>query len=163
MEKPDIIFYDRWGNIKQPGKDDIVRDRTGAFAITIAKGHLLLTWQSHAPEVPELPGGGVDDGEDTWTAMTREFYEEAGINLTVPESAIAYKQYIGYYADDLNEYWRYTQSYFLLQGTDIDLLFFSGEKRSPEDGKVMWIDLADTKTMPIHYCHSLALQNCTYQ
>lgn len=158
----EITFYDRWGKARQPNATDVIKNRTGAFAITVAKNSLLLTWQLYAPKVPELPGGGADPGENLWAAMAREFYEETGITLKISEHAPAYQQFIGFYADDVNEYWRYNQTYFLLQGKEVDALFFTDERTSPEDGKVMWVDFAKAKKLPIHYCHSIALQNCIF-
>ncbi len=158
----EITFYDRWGKIRPPRATDVIKNRTGAFAIAVAENSLLLTWQAHATEVPELPGGGADPGENLWTAMAREFYEETGITLTMPELAPTYRQQVGFYADDDNEYWRYDQTYFLLHGTEVNVMFFMDERTSPEHGKVMWVDFAKAKSLPIHYCHSIALQNCIF-
>ena len=52
--------------------------RPGVYAILVRRDEILLTHQS-APE-PEfqLPGGGIDPGENPIPALHREIYEETG-------------------------------------------------------------------------------------
>lgn len=53
--------------------------RPGAYAILVRNGHVLLTLQDNLkePEV-QLPGGGVDPGENPVPALHREILEETG-------------------------------------------------------------------------------------
>ena len=54
------------------------RLRPGAYAILERKGQILLTHQSEPiPEV-QLPGGGIDAGEQVIPALHREIAEETG-------------------------------------------------------------------------------------
>lgn len=69
--------------IGEPVRPDIkYRSRPGAYAILARNGRLLLTHQS-APE-PEfqLPGGGIDPGEQMIFALHREIFEETGWRAT---------------------------------------------------------------------------------
>lgn len=52
--------------------------RPGAYAILLRKGDVLLTHQAEpVPEV-QLPGGGIDPGEQVLPALHREILEETG-------------------------------------------------------------------------------------
>ncbi len=54
------------------------RLRPGAYAILERQGQILLTHQSEpVPEV-QLPGGGIDAGEQVIPALHREIAEETG-------------------------------------------------------------------------------------
>lgn len=55
--------------------------RTGAYALVVADGAVLLTQLSQdtpAPGIWTLPGGGVDHGEAPDAAVVRELLEETG-------------------------------------------------------------------------------------
>jgi len=43
----------------------------------------MLSAETCAPDVPELPGGGVEDGETLDEATQREWAEEVGIAFEV--------------------------------------------------------------------------------
>ncbi len=54
------------------------KHRPGAYAILERQGHLLLTHQSYPTPEYQLPGGGIDPGEQTLPALHREIEEETG-------------------------------------------------------------------------------------
>lgn len=59
-------------------KDQRYKLRPGAYAILEREGFVLLTHQSApVPEV-QLPGGGIDPGEQIIPALHREIVEETG-------------------------------------------------------------------------------------
>lgn len=57
--------------------------RPGVYAILLRDGAVLVTHQ--ATPVPEiqLPGGGIDAGENPIAALHREVFEETGWHMTV--------------------------------------------------------------------------------
>ncbi|MEI4485337.1 NUDIX hydrolase [Frigidibacter sp. MR17.14] len=76
-----------------PRADQTYRRRPGAYAVLLREGMVLLTHQS-AP-VPEfqLPGGGIDPGEQPIPALTREIYEETGWSAAVERRLGAFRRF----------------------------------------------------------------------
>lgn len=69
------------------------RYRHGVYAILPRDGELLLTFQEEpAPEL-QLPGGGVDAGENPVRALYREVLEETGWSIAAPRRLGAYRRY----------------------------------------------------------------------
>ena len=62
---PSIIFYDRRGDVVNPDAQSIIKPRRGVFALVVAINDdaIMLAAERCAPDVPELPGGGIEDGE----------------------------------------------------------------------------------------------------
>ena len=58
--------------------DRSYRLRPGAYAILLRGRHILLTHQSKPEPEVQLPGGGIDPGEDPIPALHREVLEETG-------------------------------------------------------------------------------------
>lgn len=69
------------------------RLRPGAYAILPREGRLLLTHQSApSPEV-QLPGGGIDPGENALQALHREVFEETGWRIAGPRRLGAFRRF----------------------------------------------------------------------
>lgn len=54
------------------------KHRPGAYAILARNGHILLTHQRDPVPEYQLPGGGIDPGEQMLPALHREIFEETG-------------------------------------------------------------------------------------
>jgi len=69
------------------------RKRAGAYAVLIRDGAVLVTHQ--AAPVPEyqLPGGGIDPGENPIAALHREVFEETGWSISAPRRIGAYRRF----------------------------------------------------------------------
>lgn len=156
--KNNTCFFDRLGNTCFPDANDLIKSRTGAFFILSCNDAVLLTYPHYAPLVPDLPGGGVDSGETLIEAACRELIEETTLELPAnvkPDEQ--YQQHVKFYADDLNEYWHYDQTFFLIRN-NVNELYFEGEKTVPE-GVCAWIPITKLCSQNIHFMHRKALDS----
>lgn len=69
----------RYGNSPKPGQ--IYRRRPGVYAILLLDGALLTTHQNDPTPEYQLPGGGIDRGEQPIAALHREVMEETGYHI----------------------------------------------------------------------------------
>jgi 8-oxo-dGTP diphosphatase len=69
------------------------RRRPGVYAVLLRGDHILATHQ--ASPVPEfqLPGGGIDKGEQPITALHREVFEETGWKIAVTRHLGAFRRF----------------------------------------------------------------------
>lgn len=154
-----MAFEDRRGNVHYPKHDSVVRSREGVFSCCVCNEKVLLIWPDIAPDVPELPGGGIEPDENIHEANNREFYEETGFFLPSLDATLvdSFEQSVRYYADADLEFWIYKQTIFLYRD-DLSSVYFDGERRTPENGKMRWVSLAEINELPIRYMHREALQ-----
>jgi 8-oxo-dGTP pyrophosphatase MutT (NUDIX family) len=156
----DQQYVDFKGDMTCPSKDSIIKPRTGVFAVCICQGALLLIKEKDHNQRWELPGGGIDPGEDFTAALCREVYEESGLDIpfSVTADHVDYHQKINFYARDVGEFWDYDQYYF--RPTDIDLkdYVFDGLKTSPDGGKSQWLSLSEIDRIQIKHTNLAVLK-----
>lgn len=69
----------RYGN--SPQKGNLYRRRPGVYAVLVAGASVLLTHQNSPVPEYQLPGGGIDPGENPIPALHREVLEETGWHI----------------------------------------------------------------------------------
>ena len=69
----------RYGSSPKPGKN--YRRRPGVYAVLLDKGLILTTHQADPLPEYQLPGGGIDKGENPIAALHREVMEETGWHI----------------------------------------------------------------------------------
>ncbi|GGL55386.1 NUDIX domain-containing protein [Wenxinia marina] len=67
--------------------------RPGAYAILLRGDDVLLTLQEGEDPVPQLPGGGIDPGEQVLPALHREVMEETGWSIAAPRRLGAFRRF----------------------------------------------------------------------
>lgn len=83
-------------------EDRFYRPRPGAYGILLREGRILLTRQEYPTPELQLPGGGIDPGENSLQALHREVMEETGWRISVERKLGFYQRYT--YLPDY-EYW----------------------------------------------------------
>ncbi|MBX2833431.1 MAG: NUDIX domain-containing protein [Micavibrio sp.] len=155
----DNIYMDKWGKPREWSAEIPRRPRSGVFAICIHDNKILLSWPNNTPDVPELPGGGIDEGEGIEQALIRELEEEAAVTLDMQDTPVQrLTQNVKFYADFDGECWDYKQTYLRLSERDAASVYFEG-KRTPEDArKSAWIALEKLGSFNLHAIHAKALE-----
>ncbi|MBD3785962.1 MAG: NUDIX hydrolase [Sphingomonadales bacterium] len=69
------------------------RRRAGVYAVLIRDGAVLLTHQAAPTPEFQLPGGGIDPGENPIAALHREVFEETGWSIAAPRRVGAYRRF----------------------------------------------------------------------
>ncbi len=57
--------------------------KIGAFAVILDRRGKVLLCHRRDYDLWNLPGGGVESGENPWDAVIREVKEETGLNVTI--------------------------------------------------------------------------------
>jgi 8-oxo-dGTP diphosphatase len=81
----------RYGEPVKPGQR--YTRRPGVYAVLLQGDHILATHQ--AAPIPEfqLPGGGIDPGEQPIPALHREVYEETGWRIAITSRLGAFRRF----------------------------------------------------------------------
>ncbi len=156
-DAPPTVFYDRRGNVVAPDGRSIVKPRRGVFALAVAvKAQVtMLSAEFCAPDVPELPGGGVEDGESLDEAIAREWGEEVGIAFDVEGPLDSFRHVRGFYSDDRHEFWIYDQTFRLYR--------YLGDAQAgkqwlnSEGGTAGWATIATLPALNINRAHWCAI------
>jgi len=144
-----IRFSDRYGCAHVKPKKVQPASRTGAYGLVVENDCLLMIKPIWA-DLWELPGGGVDQGEDLEAGLIREFHEEVGFSVA-PDSLSAITNIkCNFYADDLDEYW-YADMTFFSASLNGDL--HMSEQLKSETAKIAWLPVDSLASMDMHYIH----------
>lgn len=81
----------RYGEVPKNGQR--YKLRAGAYAILPLDGKLLLTYQGDPHFEIQLPGGGIDPGENPLNALHREVFEETGWRIAQPRKLGAFRRF----------------------------------------------------------------------
>jgi len=81
----------RYGEAVKHGQT--YRFRPGVYAILPRGGDLLLTYQASPHYEVQLPGGGIDPGENPIDALHREVFEETGWKIGDIRKIGAYRRF----------------------------------------------------------------------
>ena len=68
--------------------------RPGAYAILWDGDAMLVTYQASPHDEFQLPGGGIDRGENTLPALHREVLEETGWAIAAPRRLGAFRRFV---------------------------------------------------------------------
>jgi 8-oxo-dGTP pyrophosphatase MutT (NUDIX family) len=157
VNPPSIVFYDRRGRVVTPDAQSIVKPRRGVFALAVAidDNAIMLSAEACAPDVPELPGGGIEDGETLDEAIAREWAEEVGIAFDVEGPLQRFHHVRGFYADDRNEFWIYDQTFRLYHF--LDRVKIGQKWLNSEGGTAGWEAMAGLPELSINRAHWCAI------
>ncbi|MEL6168971.1 MAG: NUDIX hydrolase [Pseudomonadota bacterium] len=81
----------RYGDPVQNGRNYKVRP--GVYAVLQRGPHVLLTHQAKPFPEFQLPGGGIDPGENPVSALHREVFEETGWRIARPRRLGAFRRF----------------------------------------------------------------------
>jgi len=152
-----VIFYDRHGAVVTPDTQSIIKPRRGVFALVAAvhDAAIMLSAEACAPGVPELPGGGIEEGETLDEAIRREWAEEVGIPFDVVGPFLEFQNVRGFYADDRREFWIYDQTFRLYHY--LDRVTVGTKWLNSEAGAAGWEAIATLPTLAINRAHWCAI------
>jgi 8-oxo-dGTP diphosphatase len=127
------------------------KERPAAYGLLEREGRLAVVYVTLADRPPffDLPGGGIDPGEDEEQALRREFGEETGLLVSAGPRVAAAEQYM---ISAHNEP-------FLSQGAFFEVLF-EGERpdlKIEDDHELVWMSPGEALVKLRHDSHAWAL------
>jgi 8-oxo-dGTP pyrophosphatase MutT (NUDIX family) len=151
--------YTSYRNIqKEPSESDTIIDRSGIWIMVVdPEDRVLISHPQYDASVMELPGGGIELGEDKKASLIREIEEEAGVTINHVVADETMNQHVKFLAWDLNEYWNYDQEYWIMKLNNNNH-YFEGVRKTEEGAFGEWVDRKDIKQDNFHYIHWQALK-----
>ncbi|HLI66797.1 MAG TPA: NUDIX domain-containing protein [Caulobacteraceae bacterium] len=129
----------------------VYRERPAAYGLLERDGRLALVYVTldDRPPFYDLPGGGIDPGEDEEAALRREFGEETGLVVRAGRRVAAAEQYM------ISAH----REPFLSQGAFFEAAF---ERVAPalkieDDHELVWMAPTDALTALRHDSHAWAV------
>ncbi len=77
-----------------PRRDRRYRLRPGIYALLVRKDRVLVTHQAQPVPEFQLPGGGIDPGEQPIPALHREVFEETGWHMQLRQRLGAFRRFV---------------------------------------------------------------------
>jgi 8-oxo-dGTP diphosphatase len=133
----------------------------GAYGICIVEGEVLLIRKLRGPYIGllDLPGGGIEFGEEPEAAVRREFIEETGKTVTHAALLCAASNRVRYLADDGVEEELHHLGLVYTLTVASDEPGDAGVPREGEDsGGAVWLPIAVTDAMLLTPFARLVLQ-----
>jgi len=150
-------FIDLFGKIKIKSTERGIKKRLSAYGIAIKDNKVLLI-KSKFSHLLELPGGGLEDGEDILVGLKREFLEETGhvADEINPECLKSLRQ--NFYANDLDEYFDSEMKFFIIDKLKKDE---TSKIDDYEVEEVVWIPISELNEKNCKHLHLELIKNLT--
>lgn len=155
------VYHDYMGREISPDNTSTYRSRNGAWVVAIYQDHLLVNQEPATKSVWQLPGGGIDAGETAEQTVIRECCEETGLVLPPLVSFEGrFSQDMSFYAEDVQEFWDYHQSYLLCCDPSLKEIYFEGMRTNPfgEGCCCQWLDIATLEKTPLQHFHRRGIE-----
>ena len=135
-----------------------VRSRRGIWAMLVDhKERILISHARYDRNFMELPGGGIEDGEDKATSLIREIEEEAGLIVSQLSPTKSFTQHAKFFAYNDTECWNYDQEYWLIPLPN-DQYHFNGKRETEEGAAGEWLPLSSLNEKNCHNIHLQAMR-----
>lgn len=98
------------GNVHIVGQTDLIK-RTSVYGVIKDENGALLVRDRSSDEKWDIPGGGLEEGEDLMTALRREMLEETKLEIVgEPEKICEFTEY--FYDIDGGKGWESTRHFY---------------------------------------------------